>query len=193
MQATSALDSDSEAVVQEALDRMMKDHTVLVIAHRLSTVVGADRIVYAPFLSHCSWQAHFLSLQSCPEQRLLSVAQRDCQGRHSGRGHARKLGGGRRSVLCFGEPSCLLPATRMSDSESEESSLLPWQCRDWGPANESTCPCSGPEAVLKDNIISVPGNHLACGLLRIPAHVGSCCTAAVADDIVAVRFSSFVC
>jgi hypothetical protein len=45
MQATSALDSDSEAVVQEALDRMMKDFTVLVIAHRLSTVVNADRIL----------------------------------------------------------------------------------------------------------------------------------------------------
>ncbi len=45
MQATSALDSDSEAVVQEALDRMMKDFTVLVIAHRLSTVASADRIL----------------------------------------------------------------------------------------------------------------------------------------------------
>ena len=45
LQATSALDSDSEAVVQEALDRMMKNHTVLVIAHRLSTVAGADRIL----------------------------------------------------------------------------------------------------------------------------------------------------
>lgn len=45
VQATSALDSDSEAVVQEALDRMMKDFTVLVIAHRLSTVANADRIL----------------------------------------------------------------------------------------------------------------------------------------------------
>jgi len=47
-QATSALDADSEAVVQDALDRLMREHTVLVIAHRLSTVVNADRIVYAP-------------------------------------------------------------------------------------------------------------------------------------------------
>ena len=47
-QATSALDADSEAVVQEALDRLMKQHTVLVIAHRLSTVMNADRIVYVP-------------------------------------------------------------------------------------------------------------------------------------------------
>jgi len=44
-EATSALDADSEAVVQEALDRTMSGRTVLVIAHRLSTVQGASRIV----------------------------------------------------------------------------------------------------------------------------------------------------
>jgi ATP-binding cassette subfamily B (MDR/TAP) protein 9 len=43
-EATSALDADSEAVVQEALDRTMKSRTVLVIAHRLSTVQDAQRI-----------------------------------------------------------------------------------------------------------------------------------------------------
>jgi ATP-binding cassette, subfamily B, bacterial MsbA len=43
-EATSSLDSESEAEVQRALDGMMVDHTVLVIAHRLSTVQNADRI-----------------------------------------------------------------------------------------------------------------------------------------------------
>ncbi len=45
-EATSALDSESEALVQEALDRAMADRTVLVIAHRLSTVRKADRILF---------------------------------------------------------------------------------------------------------------------------------------------------
>lgn len=44
-EATSSLDMGSEAVVQEALDRLMKDRTTLVIAHRLSTVVNADKIL----------------------------------------------------------------------------------------------------------------------------------------------------
>ncbi len=43
-EATSSLDSESEALVLQALDRLMEGRTSLVIAHRLSTVRGADRI-----------------------------------------------------------------------------------------------------------------------------------------------------
>jgi len=43
-EATSALDSESEREVQRALDRLMEDRTVIVIAHRLATVRNADRI-----------------------------------------------------------------------------------------------------------------------------------------------------
>lgn len=44
-EATSALDNKSEAVVQKAIDNLMQDRTVFVIAHRLSTVQNADKIV----------------------------------------------------------------------------------------------------------------------------------------------------
>ena len=44
-EATSALDAESEQLVQQALDRLMAQRTTLVIAHRLATVRGADRIV----------------------------------------------------------------------------------------------------------------------------------------------------
>jgi len=44
-EALSAVDAENEAVIQQALDRLMKDRTVLILAHRLSSVVKADRIL----------------------------------------------------------------------------------------------------------------------------------------------------
>ncbi|HST45887.1 MAG TPA: ATP-binding cassette domain-containing protein, partial [Luteimonas sp.] len=44
-EATSALDAQSERAVQNALERLMQRRTTLVIAHRLATVLKADRIV----------------------------------------------------------------------------------------------------------------------------------------------------
>ena len=44
-EATSALDSESEVLVQKALANLMKERTTMVIAHRLSTVRNAERIV----------------------------------------------------------------------------------------------------------------------------------------------------
>jgi subfamily B ATP-binding cassette protein MsbA len=44
-EATSSLDSEAEREVQQALDRLIAGRTTLVIAHRLSTVMGADRIM----------------------------------------------------------------------------------------------------------------------------------------------------
>jgi ATP-binding cassette subfamily C protein CydCD len=44
-EALSAVDAENEAVIQEALDRLMRDRTVLILAHRLSSVIDCDRIL----------------------------------------------------------------------------------------------------------------------------------------------------
>jgi subfamily B ATP-binding cassette protein MsbA len=44
-EATAALDTESERLVQEALNRLMPDRTTLVIAHRLSTIEHADQVL----------------------------------------------------------------------------------------------------------------------------------------------------
>lgn len=44
-EATSALDAESERVVQDALDSVMVNRTTVLVAHRLSTIKGADAIV----------------------------------------------------------------------------------------------------------------------------------------------------
>jgi ATP-binding cassette subfamily B protein len=74
-EATSALDSESETLVQEALERLMKGRTVFVIAHRLATVRGADRILvlengqvveagtHAALMNHNSRYARFYAQQ----------------------------------------------------------------------------------------------------------------------------------
>ncbi|MGB0428307.1 MAG: ABC transporter ATP-binding protein, partial [Flavobacteriales bacterium] len=41
----SALDTESERLVQDALDKLLENSTSLVIAHRLSTIINADRIL----------------------------------------------------------------------------------------------------------------------------------------------------
>ena len=45
-EATSALDNESQAKIKEVIQSLKKEHTIVVVAHRLSTVVDADKIMF---------------------------------------------------------------------------------------------------------------------------------------------------
>ncbi|CBE67367.1 MAG: ABC transporter ATP-binding protein [Candidatus Methylomirabilis oxygeniifera] len=78
-EATSALDAESERLVQEALDRLMQNRTTFVIAHRLSTVIRADKILV-------------LDAGSCVEQgthpELMALGGVYCRLYNTQRAHA---------------------------------------------------------------------------------------------------------
>ncbi|TGG93467.1 ATP-binding cassette domain-containing protein [Natronospirillum operosum] len=74
-EATSALDARSEQLVQQALDRLMVGRTSLVIAHRLATVVAADRLLVLDGGSVMATGTHTELLASSPLYRHLAELQ----------------------------------------------------------------------------------------------------------------------
>jgi ATP-binding cassette subfamily B protein len=68
-EATSSLDSQSEALIQEALERIMRNRTSIVIAHRLSTILAAD-VILVMDRGRLMEQAHRTKLRSAHEELL---------------------------------------------------------------------------------------------------------------------------
>ncbi len=74
-EATSALDAENETAIQHALETVMKDRTTLVIAHRLATVVNADRIIVLNEGRVEEVGTHAQLLDSSPLYKRLSELQ----------------------------------------------------------------------------------------------------------------------
>lgn len=76
-EATSALDSESEGIVQQALENLMQNRTSIIIAHRLSTVLNADRILVMECGSIIAQGRHEELLETSPLYARLYAMQFD--------------------------------------------------------------------------------------------------------------------
>ena len=71
-EALSSVDAENEAVIQQALDRLMRGRTTLILAHRLSSVIGADRILVLEdgHVAQSGTHTHLI-VQDGPYRRLM--------------------------------------------------------------------------------------------------------------------------
>ena len=115
-EATSALDAESETLVQAALDRLMKGRTTIVIAHRLATILKADRILVmdggriVEEGTHPSSSMPAASMRAWPRLQFEAGAAALAGPRGGvGRKPARPPGGSGRAISChsFSRPAIM--------------------------------------------------------------------------------------
>lgn len=70
-ESTSSLDNENQAKIQSAIENLSKDHTIIVVAHRLSTIINADKIIYMDNHKVVAEGTHHELFNSCDAYRKL--------------------------------------------------------------------------------------------------------------------------
>ena len=70
-EATSALDNETQLEIQQAINNLKKEYTILIVAHRLSTIMNADRIMFIKDGKVIKEGTHKYLLKNCKEYKQL--------------------------------------------------------------------------------------------------------------------------
>lgn len=74
-EATSSLDNDNQAKIKKVMKNLSKDHTIVMVAHRLSTVVDSDNIIFIRDGGVFAQGTHDYLMDTCPQYRELYSAE----------------------------------------------------------------------------------------------------------------------
>ena len=144
-EATSSLDSISEALIQEALEELMAKKTVVVIAHRLSTIRKMDRIVVMEEGTIVDEGTHRELLRRGRAAKLWNIQAGAMRGRDNAVAGARRFA----SQMPSCPPICLMPLL-----ESEKWLSAPMGCpRNPGPAGIGVVIEDGAGKVLEEHAV----------------------------------------
>ncbi|MBV8777026.1 MAG: ATP-binding cassette domain-containing protein, partial [Alphaproteobacteria bacterium] len=102
-EALSSVDAENEAVIQEALDRLSQGRTTLILAHRLSSVIGADRILVLDRGRVVEQGTHAQLIRRDGPYRQLMGAQAEERGGDFDQLHEQPLSGSVLEATDFGE------------------------------------------------------------------------------------------
>ena len=70
-ESTSSLDNENQAKIQTTIDNLASDHTIIVVAHRLSTIINADKIIFMDNHQVIAEGTHKELFKTCPEYKKL--------------------------------------------------------------------------------------------------------------------------
>ena len=127
-EALSSVDAENEAVIQQAIDRLSHGRTTLILAHRLSSVIGADRILVLDHGRIVESGRHAeLIRRDGPYRRLMGAQAEERGGRsRPDRADAPRAGAGDATTIDYGEEAPAATAAAAAQVGWGRDARRPW-------------------------------------------------------------------